>query len=331
MTASTGTSTVAERSGTRAPDFFIVGHKKSGTTAMHQMLSQHPGIYMPRLKEPHFFATDRKARFKNPRGHELPETLDQYLALFAEAEPGQLAGEASASYLWSRTAAENIAAVQPAARIVAILREPTSFLRSQHLQFLRIHFEDQLDLRKAIGLDEERRAGRHIPKGCPYPGILIYADHVRYVEQLRRYHAQFPPEQVLVLIYDDFRADNAGTMRKVLEFLGADASEGVQTLDANTTSRTLRAPQLDDAIYSMSLGRNRSGRLAGSLVKAVTPRALRHAAVRSLRRKVIYAEPAPVDESFILELRRRFKGEVEATGEYLGRDLVGLWGYDRLD
>ena len=28
------------------------------------------------------------------------------------------------------------------------------------------------------------------------------------------------------------------------------------------------------------------------------------------------------------ELRRRFKGEVVALSEYLGRDLVGLWGYE---
>ena len=31
------------------------------------------------------------------------------------------------------------------------------------------------------------------------------------------------------------------------------------------------------------------------------------------------------------ELRRRFKGEVIALSEYLDRDLVTLWGYDRLD
>ena len=31
----------------------------------------------------------------------------------------------------------------------------------------------------------------------------------------------------------------------------------------------------------------------------------------------------------MLELRRRFKGEVVALSEYLGRDLVRLWGYDR--
>jgi hypothetical protein len=29
------------------------------------------------------------------------------------------------------------------------------------------------------------------------------------------------------------------------------------------------------------------------------------------------------------ELRVRFRGEVEALGEYLGRDLIALWGYDK--
>jgi len=32
----------------------------------------------------------------------------------------------------------------------------------------------------------------------------------------------------------------------------------------------------------------------------------------------------------MLELRRRFKGEVIALSDYLGRDLVSLWGYDRV-
>ena len=32
----------------------------------------------------------------------------------------------------------------------------------------------------------------------------------------------------------------------------------------------------------------------------------------------------------MLELRRRFKPEVVALSEYLGRDLVTLWGYDDL-
>jgi hypothetical protein len=50
-----------------------------------------------------------------------------------------------------------------------------------------------------------------------------------------------------------------------------------------------------------------------------------------LRRRLVYApvrEPAP---AVVEELRRRFKPEVVAAGEYLGRDLVSLWGYDGVE
>jgi len=33
----------------------------------------------------------------------------------------------------------------------------------------------------------------------------------------------------------------------------------------------------------------------------------------------------------MLELRHRFKGEVVALSEYLGRDLVALWDHDGVD
>jgi hypothetical protein len=33
----------------------------------------------------------------------------------------------------------------------------------------------------------------------------------------------------------------------------------------------------------------------------------------------------------MLDLRHRFKSEVVALSEHLDRDLVSLWGYDRID
>jgi hypothetical protein len=32
----------------------------------------------------------------------------------------------------------------------------------------------------------------------------------------------------------------------------------------------------------------------------------------------------------MMELRARYKAEVVGLSEYLDRDLVGLWGYDRV-
>src|SRR2546430_16495977 len=88
-----------DQSEVRLPDFFIVGHAKSGTTALYEMLRGHPQIFMPELKEPWFFASDMRPRFQPPRAGVLPQTLDEYRELFAAAQPGQRVGEASSSYL----------------------------------------------------------------------------------------------------------------------------------------------------------------------------------------------------------------------------------------
>ena len=319
----------------RLPDFFIVGHAKSGTTALYEMLRAHPRIYMPDHKEPWFFARsnpqpqtsgERSVAFTGRRR----ETLDEYLSLFRGAGDDQLVGEASTSYLWSATAAKAIADAQPTARIIAILREPASFLRSLHLQLLANGVETEKDLHKALALDDARREGRQIPKYSYWPQALIYSDRVRYVEQLGRYHRVFPSEQVLVIIYDDFRADNAAAVRQALRFLGLDASGPVDVLEANPTI-SVRSLRLNSLTRVISAGRGPVFGAVRSTLKALTSQRLREDVIYPMRRRVLYRYPDPPNERFMLELRRRFKPEVVALSEYLDRDLVALWGYDHLD
>src|SRR4029077_4882927 len=176
----------------RVPDFFIVGHQKCGTTALWEMLRRHPQVFMPRVKERRYFASDLRSPFQvGAPAVRRRHTLDGYLALFTGAAPEQLIGECSPQYLRSHVAARRIAELAPGARIIAILREPASFLRSFHLQAVQNHIETERDLRKAIALEPDRRQGKHIPRRCHQPRDLLYSDHVRYVEQLRRYHAVF--------------------------------------------------------------------------------------------------------------------------------------------
>jgi len=316
-----------------APDFFIVGSPKTGTTALHEMLRQHPQVFMPELKEPRFLADDMRPRagFEHgPRETGYPTTLEDYLALFADAAPGQRVGEATTTYLWSRSAAQNIAQLAPDARIIAILREPASFLRSLHQAFLKGRNEGERDFRTALSLERSRREGRNIPSTSHRPQLLQYSEHVRYVEQLRRYGERFPPERMLVLIYDDFRSDNAATIRRMLRFLGVDDSAPIDVTNANVTDRTVRSWRLKSLLHTVSTGRGPVGAATKATVKALTPQGMRRGAVSSLRRRAVLAPPPPPDEELMLELRRRFKPEVVALSEYLDRDLVDLWGYDRL-
>lgn len=318
----------------RVPDFFIVGHAKCGTTALYEMLRRHPQVYMPDRKEPQYFSRD------NPQPQITPErsvaftgrrvtSPEEYLALFSAATPDQRLGEASTSYIWSRSAASRIADVRPDARIIAILREPASFLRSLHLQMLQNSVEVEKDFRKAVALEEARREGREIPENAYWPQALIYSDRVRYVEQLQRYHAAFTPEQVLVLIYDDFRRDNEATVRRVQRFLDIDDTVPLEVLGANPTIG-VRSVGADKFVRRLRQGR---GPLSGAVkasVKTLTPWRLRHHVLYPLRDRVIYGKPPPPDERFTSELRQRFRPEVVALSKYLDRDFLALWGYDRM-
>jgi len=170
----------------RLPDFFLVGHSKSGTTALYEMLGRHPQIFLPAMKEPIFFAPELPRRTQRYRA---PEVLEEYVALFAGAGPEQVVGEGSASYLRSPNAARLIAQARPDARIVAILREPASFLRSFHLQVVQAHYEDERDLarereRLRAAIDRFAQAG---PTGCTqYPHFFF---------------GKLTPEQWAVLMY----------------------------------------------------------------------------------------------------------------------------------
>jgi hypothetical protein len=310
----------------RTPDFFIVGHAKSGTTALYEMLRSHPQIFMPELKETRFFARELHPRLGASNGQ--PDTLKEYLALFDTALPNQRKGEASPSYIRSHTAAGQIAQLRPDARIIAILREPASFIRSLHLELLQAHVETEKDLREALALERDRRQKREHGDARIAQGLL-YSEHARYVEQLRRYDAVFPPEQMMVLIYEDFRADNEATVRLLLRFLAVDDTVPIAVTEANPTV-LVRSPRLYGLVRSLYLGGHPATKAVRATTKALTPRRLRHDAL-ALQRRMQWSAPEPPDEDLMLELRRRFKSEVVALSEHLDRDLVTLWGYGDVD
>jgi hypothetical protein len=311
----------------RLPDFFVVGHEKSGTTALYAMLRNHPQVYLPDLKEPRFFSPEARSASRVREDLPYTETLEEYLALFAPAAPEQLVGEASPQYLRSPEAAHRIAELCPDALIVAILREPVSFLRSFHLQCVQAGRETQKDLRKALALEPARREGKHLPRGYRSPAWLLYSEHVRYVEQLRRFHAAFPRERVLVLIYDDYRRDNEGTLRAVQRFLEIDDTVPIEPVRAMQTRSTARFTTLHPLSRRLRLAWHRPDE-ADPLTRTLAALAPRSA--RRLWRRAFYTAPPASDEQLERELRRRFKPEVQALSDYLGRDLVALWGYDEL-
>jgi hypothetical protein len=195
------------------------------------------------------------------------------------------------------------------------------------MQLMQSHLETNNDLRAALALEQSRSEGQNVPPTAEFrPRVLMYSEYVRYVDQLRRYHAVFAQERVLVLIYDDWRRDNEATVRRLLRFLQVDDGAPIATTEANPSVR-VRSPQLDQLVRAVSFGRGPAGRLAKTAVKSVTPQRLRRQALGVAQHRMVYAKPQPPDEQELRELRSRFKHEVVALSDYIGRDLVTLWGY----
>jgi hypothetical protein len=213
-------STVSRRMRTRFPDndtshrvnLFIVGAPKCGTTAWVEYLRSHPDIFFPDSKEDCYFALDLP-RFRFVRSE------DEYSKLFAGAGNARFVGEASAMYLFSEAAAAAIRDYNPAAKILIFLRDQEDFLPSLHNQFLWEFSEEIEDFETAWRLSG-RRPAETISPTCLEPRTLDYAAMGRFDEQVERYLANFPREQICVIRFRDWVGNPRGTYLQIMDFLG---------------------------------------------------------------------------------------------------------------
>ena len=155
------------------------------------------------------------------------------------------------------TAAGMIAEVQPDAQIIAILREPASFLRSLHMQFVESYIETESDFApRSSSKPNAARAGTspRTPTGRSRSSTpstcATWSSCAATTTCSRR-------EQVLVLVYDDFRNDNEATVRRVLQFLEVDDALPVEGIEANT-SVAPRSRRLHHLVHAVSVGRGPS-------------------------------------------------------------------------
>jgi hypothetical protein len=147
------------------------------------------------------------------------------------------------------------------------------------------------------------------------------------MDQLRRYEDTFSPDRLLILVYDDYRRDNPAIVRKILRFLDVDDSVSLAKIETNQSAR-VRSKNVERALNAVSAGRGPGLSVVKTAVEAITTRRLRRGAKSAISRHIVHAKPRAPDPALMLEIRRRYKPEVEALTEYLDRDLITLWGYN---
>jgi hypothetical protein len=293
----------------RRPDFFIIGAPKCGTTAMYAYLRDHPDLFLPERKELRYFGRDLLIRDRRPL------TEAEYLAHFDGARSDQLVGTAYVWYLYSKTAAQEIRASAPDARIVAMLRNPPDLLHALHGENLFNGNEDIQDFGSALDAEADRVAGRRIPRHAHLLQALWYSTVPRFTEQLRRYEAAFGRERMHVIVFDDFSADPAAAYADLLRFVGVSAPPTPPHFAVVNAAKRTRSERLRHFLARPPGGARR-------VVRALLPPTIRRGVYeRAKRLNVVERGRPPLDGDLRERLRSQHRDEVARLSEYLGRDL----------
>lgn len=305
-------------SGIRKPNFFIVGAPKCGTTALYSYLGEHPDIFIPDTsntmetvlggkKELHFFGSDLP--FKHP-------SLEEYLSYFAGAKTEKRLGESSVFYLYSKTAAAEIKAFHPEAKIIVMLRNPIDMLYSWHSQLLFWGDEDIPDFKAALEAEVDRKQGLRHPKSHDHPiECLYYKEIAKFSEQLERYFKVFGCENVHVIIFDDFKNNVSQAYQETLLFLEVDNTfqPEFEVINAN---KTVRNKTLQNLI-------RRPPSIIQNIVRSLIPSQLRDVLRSNLLRINIQNQSrSPLEDNLRWQLEKEFVAEVERLSSLLNRDLT---------
>jgi Sulfotransferase domain len=280
------------------PNFFVLGVPKCGTTTLHEVLIAHPNIFMTKQKEPRFFDTDT---YYN-RG------FDRYLRdHFRGAAGFKARGEASPTYLRSGKARDRIRGdLGKDLRFVVILRDPVKRAWSAYLQECRRGLETET-FERALEL-EPTRLSRDPTCAAYFLGGL-------YARQLRVWFEAFPREHFLVLLTEDLAERPAAVARQAFAFLEVDPDVEFSPPSPANVGWTPRCPRLGAAL-------NRR-------LKRFVPYSSRHRVGKLINRWISRPfEGAPtIDPAIARALRRRYRDEILAVEEIIGRDL-GMWRSD---
>lgn len=223
-------------------DFLIPGFSKCGTTTLCALLAQHPGVYIPEIKETWFFSSQD---FENKDHAEFNQH-------FIAASESQLLGEGSVSYSGYEHEDDVIPRLvenNPDMKLIFIARHPLKRIASSYRE---MHHSGVL-----FGLNAP-----YDLQDCLDTFPQMVADTL-YRERLAKYLERFGEDSVLVLLLEDLEADPQGQLDRCFIHLG---------LETHVLEKNSRLNRGDQKLYdSWLLRKIRSNKYTGQPLSKINP------------------------------------------------------------
>lgn len=288
------------------PNVLIAGAPKSGTSSVFRWLADHPQAHGSTPKETCFFA-DPGTHVFNPRFH-ASQGLDAYRRAF-EPVPAQasLILEGTATYIYSRTALEQVPDLPTQPKCLFILREPAAQILSTYTYFRNnwaavpadMSFADYL---RAIRTRSHDFGGNELARDA--------LQNATYLPWLEGWRARLGAARMRVCTFDSLRQDPRGFMADLALWAGIDpafydrydlAAENESYVPVNRPLQRLNIALRDHL-----------------------PKGRLYEAARSFYRRLNTRPPAKTaDPGLMAELRAEFAETNRALAEAFGLDLRG--------
>ena len=238
----------------KKPNLFIIGAPKCGTTFLYHYLKEHPDIYFPDFKEPHFFGSDLIRRHG---AYNL--NLEEYQNLFKTDK--KVVGEASTFYIFSKESAKEIYNFNPKAKIIIMMRDLVDLVHSMHSQFVFSGDEIVEDFKEALDLENERLNGRNIPDQTTVLNKLFYINNILSLPQnIKSFIDYFKQENIKFIFLDDIRNNPNKVFFDTLKFLNVDTNIDAPKFKIINQNKIYKSRFIRNFIkkYSIGLGKIRS-------------------------------------------------------------------------
>jgi hypothetical protein len=211
------------------PTFFVIGAQRSGTTRLCGLLNRHPDITIPE-KEPMFFQSPEDMAAKSA----------WYRQLFENAPKTAFRGDGSTYYsmcgIYPGTA-RRLYQFNVDARIIYLVRHPVRRIESGWVQLVSVAHANRVR-----GFDYTLRE------------TPLLMDPSLYWRQISEYRRYFPDDQILILFFEAFIADERTAVDACCAFLGVDDSDLIGLGDTELRNSSIGKRQrllLVDAVRSL--------------------------------------------------------------------------------
>ena len=285
------------------PNLFLLGVQKAGTTMLYDMFKDHPSIYLPENKEPHYFSYNAY----------YEKGLEYYKQYYESVGNQKYVGDFTPDYLFWPLALE---------RMKPFLNKDTKFIVSLRQPSLRAYSQYNMMVSRGFHMNsfETDLYNEEVNTSNPSQKNLLRPSHMiargLYAVQLKRLFSIVAKEKVKIIIFEEWVKSKEKTVKEIEDFLE------IPSFERELNSQNISNPTL---IYPSNPLVKQLKKINNILLKSAISRNKYLLKAKENFRNQLGAKPEPLTKEQIQDITNTFfLKDIQECERILGRDL-SIW------